>query len=97
MSRPYLDTLPTGYRSEQIILDWVEFLVTTAGLSEATQALDYYESMEWISEEVNRELTEYLDLCRGYDTTGTLTRDDHLKSLEFIESLLNTPLQGSPS
>jgi flagellar protein FlaE len=84
--KPYLSTLPEGYASDLIVVEWLEFLVEEAGVRETAQAIDYYETIDWINEAVADDLQEYL---RGFDGggTGTLTIDHHTQSLKYISQL----------
>jgi flagellar protein FlaE len=78
--------LPEGFASDLIVVEWLEFLVSEAGVRETAQAIDYYETIDWIDESVADDLQTYL---RGFDGggTGTLTIDHHTKSLKYISQL----------
>jgi archaellum component FlaD/FlaE len=84
--KPYIASLPEGYGSDVILVEWLEFLVTEAGIRETSKAIDYYESVGWISEDVAAEMDEYLS---GFQETGrgSLVIDHHKQSLEFINQL----------
>ena len=84
--KPYLATLPEGYAVDLIVVEWLEFLVEEAGVRETARAIDYYESIDWVDEQVADDLQEYL---RGFEssTTGTLTIDHHTQSLKYISQL----------
>lgn len=84
--KPYLVHLPGGFASELIVVEWLEFLVDEAGVRETAQALDYYETIDWVSADVAEDLREYL---RGFDGrgSGSLTIDHHTQSLEYISQL----------
>jgi len=60
-----------------------------SGYQGANDALDYYESTDWITEEVQSDLAEYL---RGIGEAGSndgndLGVDDHMLSLVYIAKL----------
>jgi flagellar protein FlaE len=88
-TKPYLEGLPRAYAGEHLVVEWLEFLLEHAGYQRATEAIDYYESIDWITEDVRASLGDYL---LGLDDTGTsdgtdLDVDDHLLSLVYIAKL----------
>jgi flagellar protein FlaE len=88
-TKPYLDALPEHYAAENLIFEWLEFLLLHAGYKGAMDALDYYESVDWITEECESTLNDYmlgLDETAGADTAD-LDIDDHLLSLVYIAKL----------
>jgi len=91
--KPYVATVPEGFAADLIVVEWLEFLVDEAGIRETAKALDYYESVDWISEEAADELETYLN---GFEDTrrGTLMIDHHKQSLEFINQLNGGSVSG---
>ena len=88
-TKPYLEGLPDAYAGEHLVFEWLEFLLEHAGSQRATEAIDYYESLDWITEDVRASLGDYL---LGLDDTGTgdgadLDVDDHLLSPVYIAKL----------
>jgi flagellar protein FlaE len=88
-TKPYLDSLPEHYAGEHLIFEWLEFLLLHAGYQGATGALDYYESIGWITEECEATLNDYL---LGLEESGgndpvDLDVDDHLLSLVYVAKL----------
>jgi flagellar protein FlaE len=88
-TKPYLEGLPDAYAGEHLVFEWLEFLLEHAGYQRATEAIDYYESIDWITEDVRASLGDYL---LGLDDAGTgdgadLDVDDHLLSLVYIAKL----------
>jgi len=88
-TKPYLATLPEHYAGEHLLFEWLEFLLLHAGYKGATEALDYYESIGWITETVESDLGDYL---LGIDDQAAndgneLDVDDHLLSLVYIAKL----------
>jgi len=88
-SKPYLSTLPEQYAGENLIFEWLEFLLLHAGYQGATDALDYYESVGWITEDVESDLTDYLLGIESAtaDEDAALDIDDHLLSLVYVAKL----------
>jgi len=88
LSSPYLTGLPDSYRSELLVLEWLERLAETAGRGETIEGLAYYAAIDWITADVESELREYL---RGVDAhpdeTRPLEQDDHATSLVYIARL----------
>jgi flagellar protein FlaE len=88
-TKPYLAALPEHYAAENLIFEWLEFLLLHAGYQGATEALDYYESVGWITEDVESTLGDYL---LGIDGQGAaeateLDVDDHMLSLVYVAKL----------
>jgi len=84
--KPYLDTLPEGFGADLIVIEWLEFLVEEAGVRETARAVNYYENIDWIDQQVADSLQEYL---QGFESSGdgTLTIDHHTQSLKYISQL----------
>jgi flagellar protein FlaE len=88
-TKPYLTALPENYAGENLIFEWLEFLLLHAGYQGATEALDYYESIGWITDDAEATLNDYL---LGIDGQGandgnSLDVDDHMLSLVYIAKL----------
>lgn len=87
--KPYLETLPEENSGEHLIFEWLEFLLLHAGHQGAREAIAYYESVGWITEDCESELKDYmlgLDEQAASDPTD-LDVDDHLLSLVYIAKL----------
>ncbi|MFB6184112.1 MAG: FlaD/FlaE family flagellar protein [Haloarculaceae archaeon] len=90
VSKPYLTSLPETQAAEYLLFEWLEFLQENAGFRGATEALDYYESVGWITEDVESDLSEYLlGLDERGDDRTDLEMDDHLLSLVYVAKLLS--------
>ncbi|MEF8822398.1 MAG: FlaD/FlaE family flagellar protein, partial [Halovenus sp.] len=91
--KPYIATVPEGFAADLIVVEWLEFLVEEAGVRETAKALNYYESVDWISEEAADDLEAYLN---GFEDTrrGALMIDHHKQSLEFINQLNGGTVSG---
>jgi flagellar protein FlaE len=88
-SKPYLHGLPEHYAGEHLVFEWLEFLLLHAGYQGAMEALDYYESVGWITEDCESTLHDYLlglDDATANDGND-LDIDDHLLSLVYIAKL----------
>ncbi|ARS88965.1 FlaD/FlaE family flagellar protein [Natrarchaeobaculum aegyptiacum] len=99
---PYLGTHPSGYAAEITTLEWLEFLVETAGVEGAAQTVAYYRSVGWISEAVETYLHR---LLAGFGDEGTLPptdpdpqsilrTDDHKRSLQYISQIATPEKQA---
>jgi len=87
--KPYLESLPETYAAEFVVFEWLEFLLMHSGYQGADEALDYYESIDWITSEVQADLSDYL---LGIDESATnddndLSVDDHMLSLVYVAKL----------
>jgi archaellum component FlaD/FlaE len=87
-SKPYLEELPGAYSAQLEIFEWLDLLVSKTGHEGAISALEYYESIEWLSAESRVELEEFVN---GLTTTGSgsgsLGISDHRESLVYIARL----------
>jgi flagellar protein FlaE len=87
--KPYLASLPENYAAEFVVFEWLEFLLMHSGYQGADEALDYYADIDWITEDVQSDLSDYL---LGIDESSTndgneLSVDDHMLSLVYIAKL----------
>lgn len=89
VSKPYLASLPETQAAEYMIFEWLEFLQDNAGFRGATEALSYYESVGWITEEVESDLGDYLLGLDEGSEGAELEMDDHLLSLVYVAKLLS--------
>jgi archaellum component FlaD/FlaE len=86
--KPYLARVPNGLGAELIVVEWLEYLVDAVGRRAASRAIDYYESVGWISETVADRLASYLaEFQFATAGDGSLGAALHLQSLAFIEQL----------
>lgn len=94
--KPYLSELPKQYESEVTVFEWLDFLINKAGFRATGDALSYYVTIDWITQDVKEELRTYM---RGFsevesfdpDKPGPheLEKDDHTLSLVYIARLLS--------
>jgi flagellar protein FlaE/flagellar protein FlaC len=92
--RPFLWTLPGAYVGDLVVMEWLEFLVAESDPTDAARAIRYYETVDWISEDVKEDL---LDFLAGFGEveeaealvpgTAELTRSHHTRSLSYINRL----------
>ena len=90
VSKPYLDRLPDAYTAQLEVFEWLERLLTAAGHEATLSALEYYESIGWLSERSREELEE---VASGLSAPGpeaaapSLGVDDHRESLLYVARL----------
>lgn len=84
--KPYVDTLPEGFSTEVMTVEWLEYLVEEVGIRGTVRALDYYETIGWLTEEAVADLDEYLDAFEDA-SQADLSVEHHLRSLDYVEEL----------
>jgi len=89
MEKPYLEGIPDTYAAEFVVFEWLEFLLMHSGYQGATDAIHYYESIEWVDEDVASQLDDYLLGIGDEAATETteLDVDDHMLSLVYVAKL----------
>ncbi|MFB6219050.1 MAG: FlaD/FlaE family flagellar protein [Halobacteriaceae archaeon] len=88
VGKPYLEELPGDYGAELVVFEWLDFLLTKAGVRSALEALRYYESIGWLGEDAEETLEEYLlGLDEPEDAVAGLDREDHSLSLVYVARL----------
>lgn len=87
LTRPYLASLPQSYAAEMIVFEWLEFLIDKTGFRRTMDVLRYYRSIEWITDDVESRLREYLTSFDDTGALGELDRSDHLTSLVYLARL----------
>lgn len=99
--KPYLRAVPDGYLAELLMLEWVDFLTRSAETGEVLWAIDYYHRIDWIGEAVADHLRTVVEGLSAEPSTpadtfnsepGSLTVDDHARSLEFVSRLDGDPI-----
>ena len=91
LSKPYLSGLPESYAAEYVVFEWLEFLLDSFGYKGANEALQYYESVGWLTEDVESSLNDYLlglEDPAGVDPADA-DIDDHKLSLVYIARLVS--------
>ena len=84
LQKPYLRSLPEKYAAERVVFDWLEFLVLKGGFKRAFEALRYYRTIGWITDEVASDLEDYLLGFDDGEGGATLDIDDHQLSLVYL-------------
>ncbi|WP_225741280.1 FlaD/FlaE family flagellar protein [Halorussus halophilus] len=99
-SKPYLARLPSGYVSDLVVMEWLEFLVTEFGADDAVRTITYYGDIGWISESVEEELLSFVggfadvnEVDPGETGPAALEIDDHIQSLTFLSQLTGDAVQ----
>ncbi|GAB3680210.1 hypothetical protein GCM10028857_02630 [Salinarchaeum chitinilyticum] len=97
LAKPYLETLPDGYAADAVVLEWLDWLVSAADCQTAAHAVGYYESIEWLTDDVREELLGYLEGLGRIDGDANvqavdeppeaLDLQDHLRSLQYVTEL----------
>jgi archaellum component FlaD/FlaE len=90
VSKPYLDRLPDAYTAQLEVFEWLEGLLTAAGHDGTLSALEYYESIGWLSERSRAELEDVasgLSASAPESAAPSLDIDDHRESLLYIARL----------
>jgi len=100
-NKPYLTSLPGDYVGDLMVMEWLEFLVEESTTTDAVRAVNYYERVEWIDEEVADQLKGFLsgfgDIDRNLmDRPGTdhLDLDHHTRSLKYIMQLTDATAES---
>ncbi|ELY90424.1 Flagella accessory C family protein [Natrialba hulunbeirensis JCM 10989] len=90
--RPYLETIPSEYDTEFVVMDWLEYLVSELGLNGAARTLCFYESIHWVSGSVESHLQTVLNGFGGGPDIGdpephSSLGVDHKRSLWWISQI----------
>lgn len=93
-TKPYLEDLPDRYAAEVTVFEWLDVLINKAGFRNTGEALSFYVSVGWITEDVRERLRAYM---HGFsqveafdpDDPGPLELgiEDHVLSLVYIARL----------
>lgn len=103
--KPYLESIPDGFTSDLITIEWLEHIRRSATTEESIATVKYYENISWISPSVAEYLEEILisldsPRVKTHEATSieeiSLTAADHLKSLHYIGELSKKADHDSP-
>ncbi|WP_336002476.1 FlaD/FlaE family flagellar protein [Halorientalis halophila] len=90
LTKPYLDALPESYGAEYVVFEWLEFLLTNFGYQGTSEAIQFYESVGWLTENVAADLNDYLlGLESPAEEPRGGTADDHRLSLVYVARLVS--------
>ncbi len=88
LSKPYLDRLPDAYSAQLEVFEWLERLLESGGHDATLSALEYYESIGWLSERSREELEDVVAGLPEAESVGASLRlDDHRESLLYVARL----------
>ncbi|BFI73576.1 hypothetical protein YN1_5630 [Nanoarchaeota archaeon] len=88
-----LDNNPTV---ASIVIGWLSYLMRKSNLEEVDKSLDYYEEINWITEDVKIKLKEYLKGLENIEGENKkLTPMDHIVSLYIIYKLSQLRGEGN--
>lgn len=101
---PYLADLPEGFGAELLVMEWLEFLVGESSMAGAMRALQYYRTVDWIGDDVARNLQSVLSgMTPTRDLAATdgglpteLSVEHHSRSLEYVSRLRELGGSGHP-
>lgn len=87
--RPYLRQVPAGYAAQREVLEWLDGLVSVAGVAATGEALSYYESVGWLTTDSREHLERFLQGLTASAPTDPRSLDvaDHRRSLTRIARL----------
>ena len=99
--KPYLTSLPGDYVGDLMVMEWLEYLVAESSTTDAVRAVNYYERVDWVDEDVANQLKAFLsgfgDIDRNLmDRPGTsdLDLDHHTQSLKYIMQLTSATAES---
>jgi len=88
VSKPYLERLPDGYGAQLEVFEWLDAMLSAAGEESTLAALEYYESIGWLSE---RSRSQLEDVAAGLPAPEGAGRPfdvaDHRESLVYVARL----------
>jgi len=88
LSKPYLDQLPDAYSAQLEVFEWLERLLESGGHDATLSALEYYESIGWLSDRSRAELEDVVaGLSTNEPASASLCLDDHRESLLYVARL----------
>ena len=89
VERPYLSRLPDSYDAQVEIFEWLAWLLETCGRESTLEALAYYESVEWLSEDSRESLKAFVEGLTATELPEPrpLNVDHHRESLRYVMRL----------
>lgn len=91
VEKPYLTRVPDSYTAQMEIFDWLDGLASKASRSGVHDALDYYESIEWLSADSRQHLASFVNgfADANFRAFDTLDMKDHRESLLYVARLVH--------
>ena len=90
LERPYLTAIPDTYAGRLTLFEWLDFALRRGGVGRTLEAVEYYENIGWVSEDVGTSLRDHVrafqDVARS-DGTTTFQTTDHVVSLVYVARL----------
>jgi flagellar protein FlaE len=83
LERPFLQSMPGKYAAEITLFEWLDFLLERGGVKRSLEAIDYYETIGWVSEDAAEKLRNHV---RGF--AGPADEEDH-SDLEMADHVLS--------
>lgn len=90
LERPYLTAIPDTYAGRLTLFEWLDFALGHGGVGRTLEAIEYYENVGWISEDVSSSLRDHVRAFQDKEQTDSATAfgtDDHVVSLVYIARL----------
>lgn len=81
--RPYVSAIPADPRADDLLADWLDFLVRRVGHEGAAAAIDYYRRLRWLSDDAASDVRVRLVGVPDRNRAGSLDADDHRLSLLY--------------
>jgi flagellar protein FlaE/flagellar protein FlaC len=94
--RVKLESLPRGYASDALIMEWINFLIQGSDVEDAVKSVNYYAEIEWMSEEVRDKLKAFMlghpevekeDTEIESASPSSVDMDHHLEGLRYVSRL----------
>lgn len=85
--KPYLSELPTTLSAELLVFEWLTFLLEKGGTKGMDETVRFYRSIDWLTEEAEASLREYVHGLDASSEEGSLSMDEHVESLIYITRL----------
>ncbi len=83
-----LDHVDLGnVRVIETLIDWVQFLLSKVGQEGIDDVIQYYQDINWITEDVANILRSYARGMRVDASQGYMMPEDHAKSLDYISRI----------
>lgn len=92
--RPYLNALPPGVANDQLVLEWIGFLIDVSDPESTYNAITHYERLGWLGDDAAAHLKRFIvghpqatTPLHGTGRPAALTMDHHIQSLKYIARL----------